>query len=59
MSKTRRSAEFKNQSRVIDMEEARAQRQAKRQAQRKKQKRSEKPKKENETRGIRYAQYAH
>lgn len=53
MSKTRRSTEFKNQSRVIDMDEARAQRQAKRAALQQKKKRSEKPKKEEETRGKR------
>ncbi|MBQ0079159.1 MAG: septum formation initiator family protein [Eubacterium sp.] len=53
MSKTRRSTEFKNQSRVIYMGEARAQRQASREAQMKRKKRSQKPKKQEETRGKR------
>ena len=44
MRKTRRSTEFKNNSRVIDMEEARAKRQAKRKAQQKSRKKREKKK---------------
>lgn len=53
MSKTRRSTEFKNNSRVIDMDEARAKRQARRKAERESRERREAKRNEKETRGKR------
>ena len=54
MSKTRRSVEFKNSSRVIDMDEAREKRQAKRRSQQEAlEKKQARKRREPETRGKR------
>ncbi len=53
MSKNRRSKEFKNNSRVIDMDEARAKRQEKRRAEKEKKEEKELRAKQRNTRGKR------